>query len=72
MFPGWRSAASSGVAMMRWSRIMATEVISDLTAHSSEAATQRRNDIARYRLQLLARRDAMANGSLLPHTAISN
>lgn len=40
---------------------MATEAISYLTAHSSEAATQRRNAVVRYRLQLLDRRDATAN-----------
>lgn len=54
--------ASSGVAIMRWA-CMATEAIAYLTAHSSEAATQRRNAGARYRLQMLDRRDAMANAS---------
>lgn len=43
---------------------MAQGVITCLTAHSSEAATQRRNAVARYRLQLLDRRDAMANASV--------
>ncbi|MBY0249643.1 MAG: hypothetical protein K2Q17_18475 [Nitrospiraceae bacterium] len=43
---------------------MATEAISYLTAHSSEAATQRRNAVVRYRLQLLDRLDATANASV--------
>ena len=43
---------------------MAQGVITCLTAHSSEVATQRRNAVARYRLHLLDRRDAMANASV--------